>query len=315
MSEREFFSDEPSNAELDEAFDGDVLSDDDLDGAEDSAPGEEDLPDDSESDDSEGEEEDPFDEDEADDDTEEDSDEDDEPPSPSTDPDGWFDSLDDDERAFVESAITQAAESSHLYNKAREMIQMAGMEIQKRDQAIRALDQMNRIQSLAQKDPEKFQAFKNHLEWSQRQRQQQQQSPEAIQLAQTRQGLQQFIATQIERERFSALRNHVRSGQPLHMDDGSQVAFAKLSQVEDDYLFSAPNEREFDRRVMALHQSRQQQTEAARAAKRQQRTAQGQDRGPVRSSGRASGRDNDYDNYDLDRMSDYLDDAQYGRAR
>ena len=40
-----------------------------------------------------------------------------------------------------------------------------------------------------------------------------------------------------------------------------------------------------------------------------------QDRGPVRSSGRASGRDNDYDNYDLDRMSDYLDDAQYGRAR
>lgn len=315
MSEREFFSDEPTNEELDAAFDGDVPGDDDLDVVLE-ADDPEDLTDDSESDeddsfdDSEDEEEDLEDQDEAGDEDE------DALPSPADDVDAWLESLDDDERAFVESSLTQAEMSSHLYQQARNLIQQAGLEIQKRDEAIRLLDQQAQIQKLAYTDPEKFRAFRNHLEWAQKQRAQQEQSPEAIALEQARQGMRQYIAQTINREQLQELEAYAQAGNTLYLTNGQQVAFPKgLSEVEREYLFSSRTEPEFDQRALKLHQSRQQQTEAARAAKRQQRTANGQDRGPVRSSGRASGRDNDYDNYDLDRMSDYLDDAQYGRAR
>lgn len=316
MSERDFFADEPSDDELDAVLDGPAPSD--------VASSDEDLPEDSEteefdSEESEFEDDDSAEEDEARGDDEEEIAEDDEAyVSPVDDFEGWLDALDDDERSVVENLVAQAEISETVQHNAIDLINQATVEIRKRDLALRAADQMIRIQALAQRDPEAFQQFQRKLEWAQVQRQQQMHSPEAQRLRQLENEARAFMARQLEADQraenarhFQATLEHVKAGKPLDMGNGDTISLPNLNPLEERVLSSAQTPEHFDQLVYQLRDLRRQRTEAARSAQRQQRTSSGRDRTGVRSTGSGKRSDN-YDNYSLDQLDQYLEDTALG---
>lgn len=307
MSERDFFSDEPSDDELDAVLDGPAPND--------AASSDEDLPEDSDAEEyvSEASEEEGEDfEDEGEDRGEgEEESEDEGYASPLEDFDGWLGELDDDEREVVENLVAQASESEQRQARLQDVSQIALFEIRKRDLQIQELEVRARIATLAAEDPERFVEFQKRLQWATMQRQQQMQSPEAQALEQARDGLRRFIVNNSEREEREKTLTHVRNGGSWRLADGSHIRFEKLNALEDQYLSSAQTPDEFDRALINIRNARQASTERARAAQRQQRTSSGRDRTGVRSTGSGKRSDN-YDNYSLDQLDQYLEDTALG---
>lgn len=314
--ERDFFADEPSDAEIDAIFDGPAPND--------VASPDEELPDDSETEEADSEEselegEDPDDEGEDRGDEDEESEPDDEDyVSPVDDFEGWLNELDDDERGVVEDLVAQAEVSQNVQQNAVELINQAAREIRKRDLALRAMEQMVKISQLAQRDPERFRQFQNQLEWGQRQRQQQLNSPEAQRLRQLEQEARTFMARQIESDHmrenqrhFQATLDHVKAGKPLDMGNGETITLKNLNPLEERALAASQTPEQFDRTLYELRDLRRQRTEAARNASQVDRMVNGRDRGSVRSTGSGK-RSANYNNYNLDQLDQYLDDIATG---
>ncbi len=314
MSERDFFSDTVTEDEEDD-FLRDALDDGNSEPADDIPGDDDDLTDDSETDEEEDLEDSEEEEDDLDDEDLDDGEDEDELPSPSADFDGWLETLEDDERSVVENLVAQASESEQRMERLTQVSQTALFEIQKRDIVLRQMEQRLKIALLAAQDPHKFMDFQQEFKRAQEQYLRQQNSPERQQLDQVRNEMRTFIASTIEREQREGLLDHVRSGKPLTMDDGSKIAFKQLSPVEDQLLANARTPQEFDNAVLQIQAARQQSTQRARDALRTQRTSKGSDRAGVRASGGHGGTKSNYGNYHPDNFDAYMDDVMSGASR
>lgn len=314
MSERDFFSDTVTEDEEDD-FLRDALDDGNSEPADDIPGDDDDLTDDSETDEEEDLEDSEEEEEDLDDEDLDDGEDEDELPSPSADFDGWLETLDDDERAVVDSLVTQAAESETIQQNAVALFSRVQAEIQKRDMALRTLEQMLKITQLAAQDPHKFVDFQHRFQQAQAARERERNSPEAQRLRQVQEELRTWMTTAAEREQREGLLAHVREGKPLTMDDGSKIAFKQLSPVEDQLLANARTPQEFDNAVLQIQAARQQSTQRARDALRTQRTSKGSDRAGVRASGGHGGTKSNYGNYHPDNFDAYMDDVMSGASR
>lgn len=320
MSERDFFSDTVTEDEEDD-FLRDALDDGGSEGVEESTPDDVDLSDDSESDEDDDLDDDSDDEDEdLDDETEDDSEaEEDDLPTPSTDFEGWLDTLEDDERGVVESLVAQASESTNLQTALKGLAGKAQEEILTRDLTIRHMEQMIRVMQIAVKDPQGFPAFQQRFQTAQQQRalmaQKMANDPARRELEQIKSGFRQWVVGTAEREQREGLMDHVRAGKPLTMDDGSKIAFKQLSALEDELLSRARTPQEFDAALYKIQATRQQSTERARETLRENRTRNGSDKAGVRSSGGHGGTRKNYDNYNPENFDSYMDDVLSGAAR
>lgn len=317
--ERGFFSDTVTDADED-AFLRDALDDGDS-----SGDGERRQPDDendqeasgsdgSDADDDDSDDEEQLDDGEQDDGDEEEGDDSDALPTPSADFDGWRDSLDDDERDFVDSLIAQAAESQEHRHAVVSIIKQADKEIAVRDKALRVMNTMLGIARLAATSPEGFQQFQRGLTQQQQRMAQMRQHPAQQELDNIKQGVNAWVQAQVGREQKENLIGHIRSGKPVTMDDGSKLTFKNLTGIEEQLLANARSEQEFDNALLTIHRLRSDRTQAARDTLRQGRAQKGADRPSVRNTGAGRGAKNNYDNYNPDNFDAYMDDVMAGMA-
>ena len=311
MVDRDFFADDVTNDDED-AFLADALGDDPAagEGLDDDAA----LSDDDSAalDDQED-----LDEDDTDDEPDEGDDLDAEAdpdalPSPVEDYAGWYATLEDDERQFMDAIVERANLAQEAGQAIIQVVSEAQRHISRMEQRVRLAGLVTRINDArANMDEQQWARFTGDFRRSIQQFQTQRNQSEVQQI---RQGLQGWVANTVERDAHSALLAHVKAGEPLTMDDGSQITIRNLTPIEEQLLRSQPNGAAFDRAIYAIQAARRGSTEQAREALRTQRRRAGADAGSVRQHGGARGSSRNYDNYDPKNLDAYLDDVMSGAA-